>query len=99
MGNEIDAAPIDDTPAVDDSIDDGWGGVSAEKIGVDRGDGWGGLALAGPEAPQAAAAQVLQAAAGPQVAAEQRAIAEPEGGVRRQNRMLLRLVCTDPGDA
>ena len=40
--------------AATDSIDDGWGGVSAEKIGVDRNDGWGGLASA-PAGPEAAA--------------------------------------------
>ena len=40
--------------AATDSIDDGWGGVSAEQIGVDRNDGWGGLASA-PAGPEAAA--------------------------------------------
>jgi hypothetical protein len=40
--------------AAADSIDDGWGGVSAEEIGVDRNDGWGGLAAA-PAGPEAAA--------------------------------------------
>ena len=40
--------------AATDSIDDGWGGVSAAQIGVDRNDGWGGLAAA-PAEPEAAA--------------------------------------------
>jgi hypothetical protein len=36
-------------------LDDGWGGVKAEEIGVDRNDGWGGL-VAAPAGPEAAAA-------------------------------------------